>query len=298
MILAGFIADQRTTFGVSQAVACRALGVSESWFYKWRNHTPSAGDIRRGVLDAAVKGFFDVSKGTYGSPRILVDLRETGWTISKKTVEVSMRRQGLVARSKKKKGGLTRADRRARKAPDLLERDFTAEAPDEKWCGDMTEIPTGEGPLVLATTGDLFSRRALGFAMGESATAELAKASLLMAAARRGGSVTGVIFHSDQGSTYTADEFEKACSQLGVARSMGRVGSSLDNAPAESFFSTLKTEFTSRHTFATKEEARRRIAAWIDDWYNPIRRHSTIGMMSPVAYEQAARAATTDDRAA
>lgn len=298
MILAGFIADQRTTFGVPQAVACRALGISESWFYKWRNHTPSAADIRRRVLDSAVKGFFDVSKGTYGSPRILVDLREAGWTISKKTVEVSMRRQGLVARSKKRKGGLTRADRRARKAPDRLNRDFGADAPDEKWYGDMTEIPTGEGPLVLAATEDLFSRRALGFAMGLSATAELAKASLLMAAARRGGSVTGVIFHSDQGSTYTADEFGAACRDMDVAQSMGRVGSSLDNAPAESFFSTLKTEFTRRHTFATREEARHRIAAWIDDWYNTTRRHSTIGMMSPIAYEQAARTATTDDRAA
>jgi len=161
-----------------------------------------------------------------------------------------------------------------------------------------TEIPTGEGPLILAATEDLFSRRVLGFAMGESPNAELAHQSLLMAIARRGGSVRGVIFHSDQGSTYTADDFGAACRHLGVDQSMGRVGSSLDNACAESFFSTLKTEFTKRRTFATREEARREIAAWIDDWYNTIRRHSTIGMMSPVAYEKAARAANTTDRAA
>jgi len=137
MTLVGFIADQRTTFGVSQAVACRTLGVSESWFYKWRSHTPSGGEIRRRALDEAVKGFFDASDGTYGSPRILEDLRDDGWAVSKKTVEVSMRRQGLAGRPKKTKRGLTRADRRARKAPDRLNRDFSAETQDEKWCGDM-----------------------------------------------------------------------------------------------------------------------------------------------------------------
>lgn len=290
MSVAAHIASQRTDHGVPHAVACRALGVSESWFYKWRNRPPTARQLRRGALDAAVKKSFDASGGTYGSPRVWEDLREAGWTVSPKTVAASMARQHLVARAKKRRRGLTRADRRAPKAPDLLERDFAADAPDTKWCGDMTEIPTTEGQLRLAATEDLFSRRVLGFAMGPSADAELAKASLQMAAARRGGTVRGVIFHSDQGSTYTADLFAQACVDLGVDRSMGRVGSSLDNAPAESFFSTLKTEFTKRRTFTTREEARRAIATWIDDWYNTTRRHSTIGMMSPVAYEQAARA--------
>ena len=289
MTVARFIADQKTIYGVPQAVACRALGVSESWFYKWRDRPPTPRQVRRRVLDGAVKGFFDASDGTYGSPRILVDLREAGWKVSPKTVAASMARQGLVARSNKRRRGLTRADRLARKAPDRLGRDFTASAPDEKWCGDMTEIGTAEGPLRLATTEDLFSRRMLGFAMGPSADAELAKASLLMAAARRGGTVAGVIFYTDQGSTYTADLFRQACDDLRVDQSMGRVGSCLDNAAAESFFSTMKTEFTKRRTFTTREEARRAIATWIDDWYNTTRRHSTIGMKSPVAYEQAAR---------
>ena len=289
-MVAAHIASQRTDHGIPHAVACRALGVSESWFYKWRNRPPTARQLRRDALDAAVKEFFDASRGSYGSPRVFADLRDAGWKVSEKTVAASMARQQLVARTKKRRRGLTRADRRARKAPDLVERDFGAEAPDEKWCGDMTEIPTGEGPLRLATTEDLFSRRLLGFAMGPSADAELARASLLMAVARRGGVVGGVIFHTDQGSSYTAELFAQACSDLEVAQSMGRVGSSLDNAPAESFFSTLKTEFTSQHTFPTREEARRRIAAWIDDWYNTTRRHSTCGMMSPVAYEAAARA--------
>lgn len=298
MSLVSHIASQRTDHGVPHAVACRALDVSVSWFYKWAHHAPSSGELRRQRLDEAVNHFFDQSKSTYGSPRILVDLREAGWVVSEKTVAASMVRQNLVARPKKRKSGLTRADRRARKAPDRLDRDFTAQAPDEKWCGDMTEIETGEGPLILAATEDLFSRRVLGFAMGESANTELAKASLLMATARRGGTVTGVIFHTDQGSTYTATDFATACRRLGVDQSMGRVGSSLDNACAESFFSTLKTEFTSRHTFPTREEARRRIAGWIDDWYNTKRRHSTIGMISPVAYETAARTTNQEDQAA
>jgi transposase InsO family protein len=230
---------------------------------------------------------FDVSKGTYGSLRILVDLREAGWTISKKTVEVSMRRQELVARPKKAKGGLTRADRRARKAPDRLNRDFGADVPDEKWCGDMTEIGTGEGPLVLATTEDLFSRRALGFAMGESATAELAKASLQMAAAHRGGSVTGVIFHSDQGSTYTADEFEKACSKLGVARSIGRVGSSLDNALAESQFSLYKDELVrNRGPWRDVDQMELATLEWVS-WFNHTRLHSSLGDIPLVEFEAA-----------
>lgn len=289
MSVASHIASQRTEHGVPHAVACRALGVSESWFYKWHNRPPSARQLRRAALGGAVKDSFHASGASYGSPRVWADLREAGWKLSKKTVASSMARQGLVARPKKRRRGLTRADRRARKAPDLVQRDFGAAAPDQKWCGDLTEIPTGEGPLRLAATEDLFSRRLLGFAMGPSADAELARASLLMAVARRGGTVRGVIFHTDQGSTYTADLFGQACADLEVVQSMGRVGSSLDNAPAESFFSTLKTEFTSKHTFATREEARRRVAAWIDDWYNTTRRHSTIGMKSPVAYEQAAR---------
>jgi len=290
MSLATHVASQRTVHGVPHAVSCRALGVSESWFYKWQRRPPSVRLGRQVACDRAVRQSFEASGGTYGSPRVWVDLREAGWRVAHKTVAASMARQGLVARSKKRRRGLTRADRRARKAPDLVCRVFATRVPDHKWCGDLTEIPTLEGTLYLAATEDLFSRRLLGFAMGERDDAALAKASLLMAAARRGGSVAGVIFHSDQGSVYTSDLFRTACTDVGVEQSMGRVGSSVDNACAESFFSTLKTEFTSKRTFATREEARRQIAAWIDDWYNTRRRHSTCDMMSPVAYEAAARA--------
>lgn len=297
MSLAAFIASQRTEHRVPHAVACRALDVSESWFYKWRDRPPTPAQQRRAALDAKVKEIFDDSggePGTYGSPRVHAELRDLGWVVSEKTVAASMARQGLVARPKKRFRCLTRPDKRAVPFPDLVKRDFSSPAPNVKWCGDMTEIPTLEGKLYLADVEDLFSRRVVGFAIGEHPDAELAKAAIQTAVALRGGAVAGVIFHSDRGSTYTADLFTQACDLHKIRQSMGRTGSCLDNAAAESFFSTLEHELLSRTTFRTKEEARRRVAAWIDN-YNRRRRHSVCGMKSPIDYEAVA---TVTDRAA
>lgn len=294
MSVASFVASQRTDHGVPHALACRALGVSESWFYKWRDRPPTGRQQRRAVLDAAVLEIFERSDGThprtYGSPRVHADLVDEGWQVSEKTVADSMRRQGLVARAKKRRRNLTRPDKRAVPFPDLLRRDFDAEEPDRKWCGDMTEIPTWEGKLYLATVEDLFSRRLVGFAMSERPDAELALAAIRVTVAVRGGAVNGVIFHTDRGSTYTADLFTLACEFHRITQSMGRTGSCLDNAAAESFFSTLEHELLSRTTFPTKEEARRRVATWIDT-YNRTRRHSRCGMKSPIDYETAATVA-------
>lgn len=290
MSLAAFIASQRTEHRVPHAVACRALDVSESWFYKWRDRPPTPAQQRRAELDAKVREIFDDSggePGTYGSPRIHAELRDLGWRVTEKTVAASMARQGLVARPKKRFRCLTRPDKRAVPFSDLIKRDFSAPAPNVKWCGDMTEIPTLEGKLYLADVEDLFSRRIVGFAIGEHADAELAKAAIQTAVALRGGAVAGVIFHSDRGSTYTADLFTEACDHHKIRQSMGRTGSCLDNAAAESFFSTLEHELLSRTKFRTKEEARRRVAAWIDN-YNRRRRHSVCGMKSPIDYEAAA----------
>lgn len=295
MSVASFVAAQRTEYDVPHAVSCRALGLSESWLYKWLSRGPSSQELRRRRLDEAVKASFDDSggtPGTYGSPRVWEDLVETGWKVSVNTVAASMTRQGLVARSpKRKRRSLTRPDKAAGPIPDLLGRDFTATALNQKWCGDLTEIPTGEGKLYLATVEDLASRRLPGFAIGEHHDAELARAALCMAAATRGGTVAGVIFHSDKGGEYTSDLFAKTCHALGVVQSMGRVGSALDNAAAESFNSTLEWEVLSRQQFATKDQARREIAAFIDR-YNNRRRHSSCEMMAPVVYEQ-----TLTDRA-
>jgi putative transposase len=286
--VAGFIASQRTEFGVPHAVACRALDVSESWFYKWHDRAPTKRQQRRAELDVAVKRFFDASGGTYGSPRVHDDLVEAGWQVSVNTVADSMVRQGLVGRPpKRKRRNLTQPDKKARPFPDLLKRDFTAERPNQKWCGDMTEIPTDEGKLYLSTTLDLFSRILLGYATSDHPDAALAMATIRMAVAARGGDVRRVIFHTDRGSTYTAGHFTALCRSLGVVQSMGRVGSCFDNAAAESFFSTLEHEVLSRHHFHTKEEARKVVVPWIVNFYNSRRRHSVCGSKSPVDYETA-----------
>ena len=167
-----------------------------------------------------------------------------------------MARQGLAGRARKRRKGLTRPDKRKRPFGDLLKRDFTAPAPNLKWCGDITEIPTDEGKLYLATALDLFSRRLLGYATSAHPDAVLAGQAIKMAVAARGGSVAGVIFHTDRGSTYTADDFTGLCAKLKITQSMGRVGSCFDNAAAESFFSTLEWEVLSRHHFTTRAEAR------------------------------------------
>jgi transposase InsO family protein len=224
---------------------------------------------------------------TYGSPRITADLRALGWRVSVNTVAKLMAEQGLVARRKRRRRGSTKPDKSARKAPDTLRRDFSPPSqPDVRWCGDLTEIPTDEGKLQLAAVLDLHSRRCVGFAMGIHHDAELARAALCVAIAVRGGAVAGVLFHTDQGGEYTGNLFVEACRSAGVTQSMGRTGSALDNAVSESFNSTLEFELLSRRHFLTREQARRAVAAFIDE-YNTDRRHSTNGMLSPVDYEHA-----------
>ena len=289
MSVASFIASQRTEHRVPHAKCCRWLGVSESWFYKWHDREPTARQERRAALDAAVKASFDDSggtPGTYGSPRVFEDLIEAGWKVSVNTVAASMARQGLQGRfPKRRRRCLTRPDKAAEPIPDLVKRDFSTGPVDRRWCGDLTEIPTDEGKLYLATVLDLGSRRLPGFAMSEHHDSALARAALCMAAAVRGGDVTGVIFHTDKGGEYIGDLFARACGSLGVSQSMGRVGSALDNAAAESFNSTLEHELLSRRHFATKDQARREVARFIDT-YNHRRRHSSCEMLCPVAYEQ------------
>ena len=301
MTVASFIATQRTDHDVPHATACRALEVPESTFYKWLDKPPTPTQARRADFDQAVKASFDDSggtPGTYGSPRIFEDLIEDGWVVSVNTVAQSMARQGLKGRTpKRKRRSLTRPDKAAAPIPDLIGRDFNTSAINTKWCGDLTEIPTNEGKLYLATVEDLASRRLPGFAMGDHHDAALAKAALCMAAAVRGGNIRGVIFHSDKGGEYTGDTFTATCKALGVIQSMGRVGSALDNAAAESFNSTLEWEALSRRRFVTKAQARSEVAGFIDR-YNHQRRHSSCEMKPPVVYEQILTDRAAQDRAA
>jgi putative transposase len=247
--VAAFIACQRTEHGVPHALSCRALGLSESWFYKWRDRPPTPRQVRRAELAAKIRECFDASGGTYGSPRITLDLWAAGYQVSENTVAKHLTEQGKRAA-----------------APDLVQRKFTAVAPNVLWCGDLTEIDTDEGKLYLATVLDLFSRRLLGYAMSEHHDAPLAVASLRMAAATR-GSVDGVIFHSDRGSETPPRRTPRP-------------------AAAEAFNSIIKVEHIHRHRFRTRAEARLKIATWIVDFYNTRRRHSACDGMSPIDYER------------
>ncbi|MFB6778412.1 IS3 family transposase, partial [Streptomyces sp. NPDC056352] len=207
------ISDQRTEYKIPHTVACRALGVSEAWFYKWRRRPsePTKREARRRQLEERITYFFRESGDTYGSPRVTLDLWAEGWQVSVNTVAEIMADLGLQGRKPpRRRRSLTRQGKR-RAAPDLVHRRFDAVAPDVLWVGDMTEIETGEGKLYLATVLDLFSRRLLGYAMGSHHDAALVGASLQMAAAVRGGDMDGVIFHSDRGSE---GEFNRSSQHL------------------------------------------------------------------------------------
>ena len=300
MSVARFIADQRTKYRVPHTVVCVLLGVSLAWFYKWIARTPTPSEQRRAGVDAAVATAFTKARGLHGSPRLLHDLRDEGWVVSEKTVADSMRRQGLIARRIRRRNGLTRQDKTAPKFPDLLKRDFTADRPNARWVGDMTEIPTGPDgrgtKLYVATVIDLYSRRLLGAATGLHPDADLACQAIKMAVAARGGKTAiwreeeaeKVVFHTDRGSTYTANTFTKLCRQMGIRQSMGRVGSCFDNAAAEAFFSSLEWEVLSRHDFENTRQAQTVVMDWCYGFYNHERRHSSADMMSPINYETAA----------
>lgn len=286
--MAGFIAAQRELHGVPHATACRALGVSAGWFHKWRHGDPSPRHARRAVLKTEISRLFAAHRGTYGSPRITAELRAAGWRVSENTVAALMRELGLQARRRRRRRQTTRQDRGRWRAPDLIGRKFGAEQVNRKWYGDGTEVPTDEGKLYLDSVLDMASRRIVGFALGEHHDTELAYGALVMAVAVRGGqqAVAGVVFHTDQGSEYTAGVFRAACVRLGVTQSMGRVGSALDNAVIESWHSTVEFELRGLEHFTTKAQARARVAAWIEE-YNTVRRHSAIGMRSPIQFELA-----------
>ena len=284
--MAGFIAAQRAEHGIPHATACRALGVSPAWFYKWRDGDASPRRARRAQLTAEIRRLFAAHRGRYGSPRITADLREAGWRVSENTVAKIMAEQRLVARHQRKRRGGTRPGRGRWRAPDLIGRRFAARQVNRKWYGDGTEIATDEGKLYLDSVLDVASRRVVGFALSAHHDSELAYQALAMAVAVRGGrdAITGVILHTDCGSEYTAGLVRAACDRLGIRQSMGRPGSALDNAVIESWHSTLEFELRRLQHFATKAQARTAVAAWIEE-YNHDRRHSALGMLSPIAYE-------------
>jgi len=286
--VAGVIVAEGAQHHIPHATACRALGVSQAWFYKWRHGDTSCRRARREQLSIEIRRLFAAHRGRYGSPRITADLVEEGWRVSVNTVAQIMAEQGLRARPKRRRRGGTRPGRGRWRAPDLVGRQFGADQLNQKWYGDGTEIRTDEGKLYLDSVLDMGSRRIVGFALSEHHDTDLAYAALVMAVAVRGGrdAIAGVLFHTDQGSEYTAHRFRAACDRIGIRQSMGRPGSALDNAVIESWHSTLEFELRSLEQFATRAQARTAVAAWIDD-YNHDRRHSALQMRSPIHYELA-----------
>jgi transposase InsO family protein len=285
-VIAGLVAC-RTELGIAHAVACRALEVSESWFYKHRGRPATATVLRREQLDLAVEEVFTAQDGEYGSPRVHAELveRPEFAKLSVNTVAQRMRHKGLRAKKRPVRRSLTRPDKQAPKFENLLQRQFNPPAANVAWCGDITEIQTWDGKLYLATVIDLWSRRVIGFAIADNCKAPLVCDALRMAIAVRGGQVAGVIMHTDRGSQYTSHAFTGLCTKHRIMQSMSRAGSCHDNAAAESWFATLKTELVYRIALPTKAFARQRVITWIDR-YNRTRRHSHCGLKSPITYEK------------
>ena len=268
--------------GYPIAVMCRILGVSPSGYYAWVKRPTSARALMDAGLTAKICAAHAASKGTYGAPRLRIDLAEAGIRVSRKRVARLMRRAGLAGVSRRRSTVTTVRDG-ARQAPDLVDRNFTADKPNMLWVADITYIPTWAGFLYLAVVLDAFSRRIVGWSMAATLHTQVVLDALDMALWQRRPS--GVIHHSDQGSQYTSIEFGKRCREAGVRPSMGSVGDAYDNAMAESFFATLECELLDRRRFKNQAEARMAVFEFIEGFYNPRRRHSSLGYLSPIKFE-------------
>jgi transposase InsO family protein len=280
-----FISAHAGEFGVQRL--CRVLRVSRSGYYRWLAGA-DARAARQAADDALVAEIREIhteSGEAYGVLRVHADLQGFGRHVNRKRVARLMRAHGIVGRHLRRKKRTTVPDPVAPPAPDLLKRDFTASRLDERWCGDITYIQVGGRWLFLACVIDICSRRVLGWSMAPHMRAELVIDALQMAVAVRGGDVAGVVFHSDRGSQYTSAVFAQVCGGFGVRRSMGRVGSSYDNALAESLWQSLKREAMYKKVFSTMSQARLEIFRWLT-YYNARRRHSALAYLSPMEFEQ------------
>jgi putative transposase len=261
------------------------LGVSTSGFYAWRDRPVSPRDRANAAMTQRIREIHRESDSTYGMPRVREELMDQGTRISRKRVARLMRVARLRGVSRRRGYVVTtRRDDSHDRVPDLVERRFEASRPDQLWVADMTYVPTWAGFIYLAIVLDVWSRRVVGWAIGETMDAQLVKSALDMALERR--RPTAVVHHSDRGSQYTSAEFAARCDAMGVRRSMGSVGDAYDNAMAESFFATLECELIDRRSWRTKAEAKAALFTYIEGWYNSRRRHSALGQCSPMNYER------------
>jgi putative transposase len=265
------------------ATMCRLLGVSSSGYYAWSRRVPPRRAQADAVLLARIHAAHSASYGTYGAPRVHAELVAQGIGVGRKRIARLMAAAGLAGVSRRKSMSTT-VRGKGRPAPDLVERKFMAEKPDVLWVADITYVPTGAGFLYLAVVLDACSRRIVGWSMASTLATRLVLGALDMALATR--RPQGVIHHSDQGSQYTSIEFGQRCREAGVRPSMGSVGDAYDNAMCESFFATLECELLDWRRFKSQAEARMAIFEFIEGFYNRRRRHSALGYLSPIAYEE------------
>ncbi len=282
----GFVAKHRGAWPV--LMMCEALGISRSGFYGWLTRPRSQRSLDDEVLSSQIRQSFIGSDRTYGARRVWHDVLSLGRQCGLHRIERLMREQALRARPRRR--GLPKDHgERSAIAANVLDRQFKADAPNQKWVADFTYIWTAEGWLYAAVVLDLYSRRVVGWSMQASMTSQLVADALMMAVWRRGQPVA-LLHHSDQGSQYTSEHFQELLKEQGITCSMSRAGEVWDNSAMESFFSSLKTERTAKKIYRTREQARADVFDYIECFYNPMRRHSTLGYVSPIQFEAALKA--------
>ena len=263
---------------------CRVLGVSKGGFYNWLKRPPSAREQEDGQIAERIVGIYQQHQGRYGSPRIHQQLHDEGIHVGRKRVIRLMKQERLAAHHTIHRVMTTRADPTATPAENVLDRAFEAECPNEKWVADVTYIATGAGWMYLAAVLDLYSRRIVGWAMAATQDETLVEQALRMALTHR-KPPEGLLHHSDRGCQYTSHAYQTFLKDHGIRVSMSRKGNCWDNAVMERFFGTLKRECTTRARFATHEAARAALFEYIEAYYNRVRKHSTLGYLSPVQFE-------------
>lgn len=290
----------RKAEGFPTTVACRVAQVTRQGFYAWCRRSagrPSAVEVAEAELVSEIRGIHADSDGAYGSPRVTVELRRRGRRVNRKRVERLMRCHDIVGVHSRRRPRWRRGADGAVAPADLVRRDFAPGAPDVIWAGDITFIPTSEGWLHLAVVLDVGSRRLVGYAMATHMRARLVVDALEMAAAARGGRTAGIVFHSDRGPQYLAQEHATALARHGMRQSAGRVGNCWDNSVVESFFASLKRELVHQRRFVTREQARREIFTWLGR-YNTQRLHSSLNYQTPTEWEDHHRQTHELDQAA